>query len=57
MLKVYLDQFVVSGLCTAPDLRWQQTKIGTVLADALAGKACEVWVSPAHVLETPGDSS
>lgn len=35
-----------------PDRPWHETKIGRVLAEGTARKSCEVWVSPAHVLET-----
>ncbi len=52
MKKVYLDQCVVSHLCADPDRPWQGTKVGGVLAEGMARKSCEVWVSPAHVLET-----
>lgn len=52
MKKIYLDQCVVSNLCVNPDQPWQDTKIGSVLVEGTANGKCEVWVSPANVLET-----
>jgi hypothetical protein len=50
--KVYLDQCVVSALAGNEPQDWRTTKIGSVLAGAIAKGSAEVWASPMHVLET-----